>query len=432
MPMNKFKNNIYKYLSFSAIFLSFFVLTGCTIPFLSKAPEKVTLKYDSLWESKGTYADIISKYEGSEPNVKIEYNDNSTSSLTSYKQDLLTRLRSGENVPDIIRIHVSWLPEFKEFLAPTVMSAKDFNDTYYPGVNAAVAEKVVDQDNYVVYGLPLYYDSLVLVYNKAHFDEEGIKSPPVNWEQFFRVASFLTKKDTSGKVVRAGAAYGSSDLEFYTDTFGVLLSNSNLKFPEDLSAESASLNSVLRVLNRQTDWSPTFGNAGNAFVARKTSMIIVPSWRVNDLITANPDIELGVAPLPSASIDNPKIWPTYFVEVVPKKAKNANEAWKFLKYLSSEESAKDIYSKQAVSRKLPSLPARKSLANSIDIDPKLKVLSNYANNANATHLNGQSIVFSDRAGNNKCVDTLKTYIKGTDSKDLVDGMSVIKTDCGLK
>ncbi len=432
MPMTNNKNNIYKYLSFSAIFMSFFVLTGCTIPFLNRAPENVTLKYDSLWEPKGTYSDVISKYEESLPNVKIEFTDNSSSSLVSYKEDLLSRLRNSQNVPDLMRIHVSWIPEFKEFLAPTVISSSEFNDTYYPGVNAAVAEKIVGEDNYLVYGIPLYYDSLVLVYNKAHFEEEGIKNPPVNWEQFFRISNFLTKKDSSGKVVRSGAAYGNSELEFYTDIFGVLLANSNLNFPNDLEKESSSLNSVLRVLNRQTDWSPSFGNAGNAFVARKTSMIIVPSWRVNDLLVANPGIELGVAPLPSASIDNPKIWPTYFVEVVPTKAKNPNESWKFLRYLSSEESAKDIYSKQASVRKLPSLPARKSLANYIDIDSNLKTLSNYANNANATHLNGQSIVFSDRAGNNRCVDTLKTYIKATESKDLVEGIGVIKTDCSLK
>jgi len=432
MPMNKFEKNIYKFLTVFLIGSSFFVLTGCTIPFLSKAPEQVTLNYDSLWEPRGTYADIISKYEQSAPNVKIEYTDNKTASLSSYKQDLLSRLRSGQNVPDIMRIHVSWLPEFKEFLSPTLVSEKEFNDTYYPGVNAAVAEKIVDQENYLVYGIPLYYDSLVLVYNKAHFEEEGIKNPPVNWEQFFRVSSFLTKKDSENRVIRSGAAYGSSELEFYTDIFGVLLANSNLNFPEDLEKESTSLDSVLRVLNRQTDWSPTFGNAGNAFVARKTSMIIVPSWRVNDLLTANPEIELAVAPLPSASIDNQKIWPTYFIEVVPNKGKNPNESWKFLKYLSTEESASDIYSKQASVRKLPSLPARKSLATSKDIDSNLKVLSNYANNANATHLNGQSIVFSDRSGNNKCVDTLKEYIKGTNSKSLVDGMSVIKTDCSIK
>jgi len=431
MPMKNLKN-LYKYLSFSVIFCSFFVLTGCTIPFLNNSSEPMTLNYDSLWEPKGTYADIISKYEGSAPNIKVEYTDNSSSTLVSYKEDLLTRLRSGERVPDVMRIHVSWLPEFKEFLAPTVISANEFNDTYYPGVAASVAEKIVGEENYLVYGLPLYYDSLVLVYNKKHFEEEGIKNPPVNWEQFFRTANFLTKKDSSGKVVRSGAAYGNSEIEFYTDIFGVLLSNSNLNFPNDLEKESSSLNSVLRVLNRQTDWSQSFGNAGNAFVARKASMIIVPSWRVNDLITANPGIELGVAPLPSASIDNPKIWPTYFIEVVPNKAKNPNESWKFLKFLSSEESAKDIYSKQATVRKLPSLPARKSLVGSIEIDPILKTVSDYANNANATHLNGQSIVFSDRSGNSRCVDSLKTYIKGTESKDLADGLSVIKADCNLK
>lgn len=432
MPMKKIKNNIYKYLTFSVLGFSFFVLTGCTIPFLGGQPQEITLSYDSLWEPKGTYSDIISKYEESKPNVTIEFTDNSASSLASYKQDLLARLRSGERVPDLMRIHISWLPEFKEFLEPTVIPAEEFKNTYYPGVDAVVAEKIVGQDNYLVYGLPVYYDALVLVYNKDHFEEEGIRTPPVNWEQFFRTAFFLTKKDSSGNVVRAGAAYGSPELEFYTDIFGVLLSNSNLDFPEDLESESTSLTSVLRVLNRSTDWSPSFGNAGNAFVARKTSMIIVPSWRVNDLITANPSIKIGVAPLPSASIDNPKIWPSYFVEVVPKGAKDTKESWSFLRYLTSSESAADIYSKQASVRKLPSLPARKDIVNNLDIDENLRILSTYANSANPTHFNGQSIVFSDRAGNTRCVETLKSYISSTETKALIEGMSVIKTDCGIK
>ncbi len=430
MPINKL--NLYKYLSVSVLSVSVFFLTGCTIPFLSQGSKPITLKYESLWEAKGTYADVISKYQATSPNVTIDFSDNSSSTIAAYKEDLLNRLRNGENVPDLMRIHISWLPEFKEFLEPSVYSATDFNDSYYPGVNASVAEKIVDQDNYLVYGIPLYYDSLVLVYNKAHFEEAGIKNPPVNWEQFFRASYFLTKKDSSGAIVRSGAAFGSSDLEFYTDTFGILLSNANINFPEDLTEESTDLESVLRVLNRSTEWNPNFGNAGNAFVSRKASMIIVPSWRVNDLLTANKDIELGVAPLPSANIENPKVWPTYFVEVVPKKSQNSSESWKFLKFLSSKESATDIYSKQASVRVLPSLPAIKSLATEISIDPILKTLSNYANTANPTHLNGQSIVFSDRAGNTRCVESVKSYIKGNDSKALIEGMSVIKTDCALK
>ena len=30
-------------------------------------------------------------------------------------------------------------------------STTEFNDSYYPGVNAAVAEKIVDEENYLVY-----------------------------------------------------------------------------------------------------------------------------------------------------------------------------------------------------------------------------------------------------------------------------------------
>lgn len=429
MPMKK--QNIYKLLSLSVLFTSVFFLTGCTIPFLNQSSADVSLKYESVWEPRGTYADIISKYEETKPNVKIDFTDSSVASIDNYKSDLLNKLRSGEGAPDIMRIHISWIPEFKDFIEPAVYSSEEFEANYYPGVSAAVAEKIVGEDKYLVYGVPLYYDSLVLVYNKAHFAEAGINNPPANWEQFFRAAFFLTKKDATGQIVRSGAAFGSADIEFYTDIFGVLLSNSNIRFPNDLKENDTNLESVLRVLNRSTDWNPDFGNAGNAFVARKASMIIVPSWRVNDILAANKDIDLAVAPLPSASVDNSKIWPTYFIEVVNKKSSSTVEAWNFLRYLSSEESAKDIYSKQSSVRPLPSLPALKGLAGNID-NPILRSLGNYANTANATHLNGQSILFSDRAGNTKCVETVKSYIKSPDANALFKGLDVIKTDCNVK
>ena len=434
-PKNKIENNYYKYLTLSALSFCLYFMTGCTIPFLSSKPSDITLVYESLWEKSGTYEDVFANYKKDNSYAAIDFQDRSATDISAYKADLLDRLKNKRNVPDVIRIHVSWLPEFKDYLAPAptdYFTKETIDSNYYPSVSSLVVYKNADSSNYFIYGIPFYYDQLNLVYNTAHFNEAGFKAAPTTWEQFFRDSYFLTKKDASNQIIRSGAAFGNKDLEFYSDIFGLLLGNANLEFPDAIESESDSLQSVVRVLNRQTDWNPAFQNSGNAFVSRRTSMAILPTWRVNDILSANKDIELGVAPVPSSRQDRPMNWPTFFVEAVPASAKNTNESWKLIKYMASEDSAKSIYSKQASVRRLPSLPALKNLASTLDIDPILKSVALDAANSNPGTGSKYSFAMSDRSGNTPCVDGIRTVLGQNDIKTLIEAKESILQACSLK
>ena len=400
-PKNKIENNYYKYLTLSALSFCLYFMTGCTIPFLSSKPSDITLVYESLWEKSGTYEDVFANYKKDNSYAAIDFQDRSATDISAYKADLLDRLKNNRNVPDVIRIHVSWLPEFKDYLAPAptdYFTKETIDSNYYPSVSSLVVYKNADSSNYFIYGIPFYYDQLNLVYNTAHFNEAGFKAAPTTWEQFFRDSYFLTKKDASNAI----------------------------------ESESDSLQSVVRVLNRQTDWNPAFQNSGNAFVSRRTSMAILPTWRVNDILSANKDIELGVAPVPSSRQDRPMNWPTFFVEAVPASAKNTNESWKLIKYMASEDSAKSIYSKQASVRRLPSLPALKNLASTLDIDPILKSVALDAANSNPGTGSKYSFAMSDRSGNTPCVDGIRTVLGQNDIKTLIEAKESIIQACSLK
>jgi multiple sugar transport system substrate-binding protein len=436
MAKSKSKNiSIYQLLTLSILGVSAFFMTGCTIPFLSSAPQNITLKYESLWEKPGTYENVFTSYKNQNSYVTVNFEDKSASDISAYKNDLLDRLKNNREVPDVIRIHVSWIPEFKNYLAPA--PADLFNkdiiaSDFYPGVSSLVVYNTSDGSQSFVYGAPLYYDQLMLVYNKKDFEEAGYRTTPVTWEQFFRTAFFLSKKDATGKIERSGAAFGNKDIEFYSDIFGYLLGNANLNFPEVFDSSDSSLESVLRVLNRSTDWDPIFQNAGNAFVSRRASMIIVPSWRVNDILSANPNIELAVAPLPSSRQDRPMNWPTFFVEAVPAGAQNPAESWKLIKHMTSDESQKEIYSKQASVRRLPSLPALKSVADSLDIDPILKSLSRDAINSQVATGTGFSFVMSDRSGNTGCIEAVKLATVASNTNTFKTSKESVLAACGLK
>jgi multiple sugar transport system substrate-binding protein len=436
MPKIKSKNNsVYKFLTLGVLCVSAFFMTGCTIPFLSSAPKSATLRYESLWERPGTYENVFTSYKNQNPNITINFEDKSASDISAYKADLLDRLKTGREVPDIVRIHVSWIPEFKDYLtpAPADLFSKDIiSNEFYPGTSSLVVYNTPDGQQSFVYAAPLYYDQLMLIYNKKDFEEAGYKSTPVTWEQFFRTAFFLTKKDPSGKIERSGAAYGNSELEFYSDIFGYLLGNANIDFPGVFDLPESSLESVLRVLNRNTDWDPVFLNSGNAFASRKASMIIVPSWRVNDILSANPSIELSVAPLPSSRQDKPMNWPTFFVEAVPSGSQNPTESWRLIKYMTSEDSQKEIYSKQASVRRLPSLPALKKVADSVDLDPILKIISRDALNSQIGVGTGSSFVMSDRSGNTSCTQAVRNSVAGSNTSVFIQSKATILQACGIK
>jgi ABC-type glycerol-3-phosphate transport system substrate-binding protein len=428
------KTNTYKILTLSLLSFCLYFMTGCTIPFLSSAPSNITLVYESLWEKSGTYEDVFANYKKTNSYANIDFQDRTATDITAYKADLLDRLKNNRDVPDVIRVHVSWLPEFKDYLAPApseLFSKESIDTNYYPSVSSLVVYKDASS-NFYIYGVPLYYDQLNLVYNKAHFNEAGYKAAPVTWEQFFRYSYFLTKKDASNQVIRSGAAFGDKNIEFYTDIFGLLLGNANLEFPKSISTPSDSLESVVRVLNRSTDWNPSFQNSGNALVSGRASMAILPAWRVDDLLRANKDLSLGVAPVPSSRQDRPMNWPSFFVEAVPANSKNPSESWKLIKHMSSEESAKSIYSKQASTRRLPSLPALKNLSTTLNIDPLLKDIALDAANSTSGIGAGYSFVMSDRSGNTPCVDSLKKVLGQNQLNLIIESYASITQSCGLK
>jgi len=412
--------NFYKYGTLTILSVMLFNMTGCTIPFLDQTPKSVTLNYESLWENEQTYTDVFNNYRNSNPNVTINFQDRSSVDLQAYKKDLLDRLATNRDVPDIIRIHSSWLPLFQRYLAPapTDLFNKEFVDqNYYPALSSIIVYKTQDGAQSYVYGVPLYYDQLNLVYNTSHFSEDSV-TVPVTWEQFYRNSSILTKKDVGGKVTRSGAAFGNSGVEFYSDVFGLLLGNANLGFPNFEQNDLNAVGSVLRVLNRDHGWNSEFINSGNAFASRRVSMIIAPAWRVNDILVSNPGIELDIASVPSSRQDNPQNWPTFFIEVVPASSPNSAESWKLLKHMSSEASAQDIYSKQSSIRPLPSLPALKTLADKIELNPILRKMSQDALTSRSAYGDNLNHLLSDRAGNNECIDYVVDILQGVDRKEI--------------
>ncbi len=168
------------------LLLVFGVLVGTgVIPGFKKTVVKTEI---AIWgfDSPNAWTEITSGYHSANPAITVTYTQLSPN---DYENLLLNGLATG-NGPDIFMIRNAWLPKHGNKLAPApadIVSAAQA-DTLFP---AAVIQDFTAGG--AVYALPLYMDTLGLVYNKDIFDAKGIALPPSNWLSFQELVRKLGK-----------------------------------------------------------------------------------------------------------------------------------------------------------------------------------------------------------------------------------------------
>lgn len=387
-----------------------FGLGGCN-PKLPGNTQSVTLTYWGLFEHTETMAPLIAGYEKLHPNVKINYQAQTYTTLASYKDTVSARLKggtgAGATVPDIIRIHDSWVPGLYQNLSPvpsTVYSQSDFAQTFYP---SAVKSLTVGTN---IYGIPLMYDGLALVYNTDLFAEAGLTSAPTTWEDFRADAVKLTKLDAQGRIDQSGAAIGlSTNIAFSSDLLNLMWAQSALKIPDDLGTQAAAdaLTFYSNFAKQDKVWDSTLPYSVTAFANGKVGMIFLPSWALLDVQGINPSIKFATAPVPQvpslSGASSTVNWASFWVEAVAKSSPNSATAWDFLKYLSEKSSEQQFYSEAAKIRPSGELYSRRDLRDSLLSD---KTLSPYISGAESA-VTGST---ADRAGNDLAVAAVNDAI----------------------
>ena len=377
---------------------------------------QVTLSVWGLWENSEVMDALIKKYQEMHPNVKINYEDRSVLKPSDYKDSVYTRLgQEGTNAGDVVFVHNSWVPGIKDNLSPApekVVTAEQFKNKFYP---AATQNAVVNGN---VYALPLYYDGLVLVYNKKHFSEINQTQPPASWEEFRRLALELTIRGPNKTIVRGGAAIGTQkNIEFSQDIMGLLFAQAGVSIPNDLDQKAAfdALTFYTNFALVDKVWDDTMPEAASAFTQEKASMIFVPSWNLLDILEARPDWatsgNVGVAPVPQAIVDEPTNWASFWMAAVPAKSSNKEVAWDFINYLTQEDQQKAWFDEASKFRPFGPIYSLVSLKDSLSSNPYLAPFVQEAATAKTTILAG-------RAGNKTAGESISEAINTlmTDSR----------------
>jgi len=348
-------------------------------------PKAVTLNFWDPFESSENFQPLISAYQQKYPHVKIIY---TKKDITTYPQDLLNALAAGTG-PDIFAINNSWLPQHIDKLAPAsevLWSFRDYKDTF---VDAAVNDLTKAQK---IYGAPLYVDSLALYYNKDILGTAGIPTPPKTWAELAGDVQKIRRGDRTGYFTLSGVAAGTTInvnravdiLYLYMLQKGAMPAspdNSTITFNKTVSKNGNTTNPGLEGLQFYTSFAtPSHANYNwnsrsdyyiDAFTNGRAAFLYGYSYTATTIRQKNSNLNFDVAAVPQPDLENPSVnFANYWAQAVSKQSKNQDEAWKFLKFLTSKDSLDKYYARH----KMPS--SRKDLISLQIQDPEIGVFAN--------------------------------------------------------
>ena len=315
-------------------------------------------------ETKGLDAQVA-EFEKRNPDIEVSLLSMGAGGMNPQK--LMTAIVGGV-APDVIQQDRFTLGDWAsrdafrsldEFLlrekgAKNALSARDF----YP---AAWNETLYKNH---VYAIPTGIDDRLMYYNRKLFREAGLNpdKPPRTWEELKIAAKKLTKMRRDGTFERIGFIpnYGNSWLYLYSwQNGGEFMSADGRTCTRDNKDTVGALKYIVDFYDMLggTDKINIFqsgfqGAEQDPFITGKIAMVITGSWVLPSVARYAPGLDFSVAPAPVpaerlASTRDPKsrfygkppfiTWTGGFAFAMPRGSPHPEEAWKFIKWMTSEE-----------------------------------------------------------------------------------------------
>ncbi len=199
------------------------------------------------------------------------------------------------------------------------------------------------------YGIPLDIYTLVLLYNRDHFDEANLPYPAGNYDLFsFRdAAAALTRPEEN----RYGLGFTADPWYVYTWLAGaggdVLEGTPEIGFGLTLNSETNidALRFLTGIVQAGYGQRPTtrphdYEDAREQFLKGQISMYIGGPWDIHLIQSAYPDFPLGVAQLPKTpAADRAASVLGSTGLFIPRGARYRDVAFEFMKWITSDRYA---------------------------------------------------------------------------------------------
>ncbi len=317
------------------------------IPGLRKgSPAPFSLEVWGFSNDDEAWREIIKQFQKQYSYITVKYK---SIDETDYQNMLLNRL-AEDTGPDVFILKNSWLGNNKEKIYPLPQQALSLSINSFDTAFVDVAhEDLIDKDG-VIYGIPLYVDSLALFYNKDLFNAAGVAQPPQTWDDFVAVSKLLTQISPAGDITRSGAALGSGkNVEHAFEIASAMMlqkgdhmvTSTHTIDMNQGSEEALSFYASFGDRTKQTfTWSSLLPNSLDAFAEEKTAMMFGFTKDIQNIKIKNPHINMGIAPFPQLQgTTKPSTLGNYGFATVSKLSSHQIDAWNFILFATSKASA---------------------------------------------------------------------------------------------
>lgn len=345
-----------------------------------------------IWglDSRDVIQPIMDSYKTGHPGATIEYSEFDPA---SYSKTLLNALASGKG-PDVFYIGNRELPKQLSRLSPLDLAQfpglgiANFRDLF-PA--AAENDFVVDGK---IYALPLFMDTMAMLYNRDMFDQAGIVAPPKTWDEFDADIGKIRLLSPRGQLQRAAAAIGGTEntVDTAVDLLNLLMLQNGVKIVSDdrstamfSSSEGlAAFNYYIQFENAGSayfTWNESQPNSVDAFSFGRVAMIFNYRSALAAIRNKSPFLRVGVAPIPLPNPSSPVIsYPKYYGLAVSRVGLSQRWAWDFAIYLTTI-----AYNEKLYLDKTNRPPALRGLIDAALADPDMALFARQALTARTWH-----------------------------------------------
>ena len=327
-------------------FVQTVVVTATPAPLPEGAKTVLRVGTGDSGEGLTPHFKIIEMFEAENPDIQVQLEPVGSG---DYYARILTQIAAGDP-PDLLQIGDDAVPMFVDRGA--FVPLDDFIASQnYPLDTSIYLPGVMEPGKWegVQYLLPKDFSPMAIYYNKKLFDAAGVAYPVEGWtwDDLLATAQALTKSDASGNVVQWGIQLPgpwTTGFEYWVAAAGgSLISEDGASFvgymdsPEVQNAVQfyADLYNKHKVAPPPADMN-AFGGGNSEFDNGTAAMRLFGRWPQSGM-KENPNIDLGVAPLPAgAQRAGVLFWGGFGISSL---SDNPEAAWRFLRYYTGAEGA---------------------------------------------------------------------------------------------
>lgn len=266
-------------------------------------------------------------------NTKIADITYTQENADSMYENYLEALADGD-APDMLLLTQADLYRFQSKLFTIPYSAytqRLYEDTFAPGASVFTTKDGVE-------AIPFSVDPLVMYWNRDIFNASAVPQVPAYWDQFYALASNLTKKDSAGNISQSGVALGSfNNVTHAKSILAALILQGGGTVTDDSTYQSTLANTFSKPVSPTASaidfftsfvdptkssysWNGGLSDSEDDFVAGRLAVYIGLASDFNDIQTKNPNLNFDVALLPQARDTNPLTYGDFYGFAISKNS----------------------------------------------------------------------------------------------------------------